>query len=98
MKGGVLRVALVAVGSLSLAGAAGFAAAGCAAFAWRLGVIGLVLTLGIVFERWRYRRLAPAAPGDGWVATGERFVDPETNKLVTVYHEPATGARRYVAQ
>ena len=38
----------------------------------------------------------PAA-GPEWVATGERFVDPETGKLVTVYYHPATGERRYIA-
>ena len=36
-------------------------------------------------------------PGAGWVATKERFVDPESGKLVTVFYQPATGERRYVA-
>ena len=50
-----------------------------------------------MFERWRYKPLTDARLGPDWVATDERFVDPETGKLVTVYYHPATGERRYVA-
>jgi hypothetical protein len=34
--------------------------------------------------------------GAGWRATDERFVDPETGKLVTVWFAPGSGERRYV--
>ena len=50
-----------------------------------------------MIERWRYKPLADRSPGPDWAATGERFVDPETGKLVTVYYHPANGERRYVA-
>ena len=32
----------------------------------------------------------------GWQLTDEKFVDPETGKLVTVWFDPGTGERRYV--
>jgi hypothetical protein len=64
--------------------------------AWVAGW-GLVLIIGLLFERWRYKPLTGARLGPGWVATDERFVDPETGKLVTVYFHAATGERRYVA-
>jgi hypothetical protein len=35
--------------------------------------------------------------GNNWQATDERFVEPETGKTVTVWFDPATGERRYVA-
>ena len=34
--------------------------------------------------------------GDHWRPTGERFVDPETGRLVTVWFNQATGERQYV--
>lgn len=43
-----------------------------------------------------YGRAAGKPYGSGWQATDERFVDPETGKLVTVWFDPATGERRYV--
>jgi hypothetical protein len=58
--------------------------------------LGTLLFIGLVFERWRYKPLTGARLGRDWIATGERFVDPETGKLVTVYYHPATGERRYV--
>ncbi|WP_353228689.1 hypothetical protein [Novosphingobium sp.] len=71
---------------------------------WMLGRVcvaptiatGLLL-IGVVFERYRYQRLLDRAPGAGWQATEERFIDPETGKTVTVFFNAATGERRYVA-
>ncbi len=51
----------------------------------------------MLIERWRYKPLAGRPPGPDWQRTDERFVDPETGKLVTVYFHPATGERRYIA-
>lgn len=58
-------------------------------------VFGLAL-VGLVFETFRYRRLSAQAPGGDFSPTGERFIDPESGKLVEVHSDPATGARRYV--
>ncbi|MDB5986101.1 MAG: hypothetical protein JWR16_1154, partial [Nevskia sp.] len=52
---------------------------------------GAVLTVGIVFERWQYRRPQTQAPGAGWQATGERFVDPGSGELTELWFEPRTG-------
>jgi hypothetical protein len=97
MNGGLLRAALVVAGLALVAGATFVAMTGCVAAAWRLGFVGVVLTAAGIFERWRYKRLAASYPGAGWVATGERFVDPESGVLVTVYFHPPSGERRYVA-
>lgn len=32
-----------------------------------------------------------------WRPTDERFIDPESGQLVTVWFDPSTGKRRYVA-
>lgn len=59
---------------------------------------GVLIVVGVVFERFRYKRLARAMPGPGWEKTSERFVDDETGKPVTVYIQPATGERTYVEE
>ena len=58
-------------------------------------VFGGLLTLGTLFERWRYKpsKTAQAARG---VATGERFVDPTSGALMEVYYDAASGERSYV--
>jgi hypothetical protein len=97
MSGSTLRGALYAVGGLLVAGGAVLALADCRTPAAWVAGWGLILILGLLFERWRYKPLTGARLGPGWVATDERFVDPETGKLVTVYFHAATGERRYVA-
>jgi hypothetical protein len=97
VSGGVIRAALLAVGFAMSAGAIVLLEDGCVAFAWRLGFLGLVLIAAVLVERWRYKRLGATHPGSDWIATAERFVDPESGKLVTVYYHPATGERQYVA-
>ena len=94
----MLRTALFAVSGVLLAGAGWVAVAGC-----RLGVTlelalpGLVLLFGLAAERWRYKPVTGPRPGPDWVRTSERFVDPESGKLITVFYQPSTGERRYVA-
>jgi hypothetical protein len=97
VSAGVLRAGLLGVGIALLGGAVAFAGAGCIALGWRLAIFGLVLIIALLCERWRYKRLASTSPASDWIATAERFVDPESGKLVTVYYRPATGERRYVA-
>jgi hypothetical protein len=94
----MLRAALFLLCGILLAAAGCSAIAGCSlGVVLRLAVPGLVLLFGLVFERWRYKSVTACRPGPGWVATDERFVDPESGKLVTVFYQPATGERRYVA-
>ena len=54
--------------------------------------------IGTIYERYRYKAIEVGKPGSGWVATTERFIDDETGKAVTVYLDPATGERKYVAE
>jgi hypothetical protein len=44
-----------------------------------------------------YGRANGRPTGSAWQPTDERFVDPESGDLVTVWYDPATGERRYVA-
>jgi hypothetical protein len=93
----LLRTVLTVIGLALVVGAAAFASAGCGlGVTLRLALPGLLLIGAALFERWRYKRLTGSRPGPGWVATDERFVDPESGKLVTVYYHPSTGERRYV--
>lgn len=62
---------------------------------WPGIVTPLVVLLGLVFERWRYVKLKTQAPAR-FEATGERFVDPETGKLVEVYFDRESGEQRYL--
>lgn len=63
--------------------------------AWPVAVWGLVLLLAVVFERWRYSQRNVSDSGE-WQETEERFVDPESGRLMQVLYRPATGDRRYV--
>jgi hypothetical protein len=60
-----------------------------------LFVVGAALVIGTVFERVFYKPLTTARPGPGWTDTGERFVDPETGKMVKVLYDAASGERQY---
>jgi hypothetical protein len=97
MSRSALRGALYAVGVLFAGGGVMLALAGCRTPAAWVAGWGLILIVGLLFERWRYKPLTGPRPGPDWTLTDERFVDPETGKLVTVYFHAATGERRYVA-
>jgi len=93
----VLRAALYTIGGCCLA--AGLLPILIVHYWGTIGLVlfGLVLLGGLLVERWRYQDLSGARPGPDWQATGERFVDPESGKLVAVYYHPKTGERRYIA-
>jgi hypothetical protein len=94
----LLRIALLLLGGIMLAAAGLCALAGCRLAATiPLAVWGTIFAGGVLIERWRYRPLAEGQPGRRWQVTQERFVDPETGRLVTVFLKPETGERRYVA-
>jgi hypothetical protein len=44
-----------------------------------------------------YGNLAARPLGGNWRPTDEKFVDPETGRLVTVWFDPVTGDRKYVS-
>lgn len=91
----MLRAVLIAVVALLFVGSClGVATVGPPAIGPTI-FLGLALA-GLLFENFRYRRLSGQAPGGDFKPTGERFIDPESGKLVEVHSDPATGARRYV--
>lgn len=76
-------------------------------------MIGGAILIAMVYERLRYRSEhadashEPIGPGGGepggtvpagFRATGEVFVDPTSGQRMRVYAQPASGARRYVAE
>jgi hypothetical protein len=94
----LLRAGVLIFGGVLLAAAALAGLAGCRPAATiPLAIWGAIFAGGVLIERWRYQILSARRPGSGWQATPERFVDPETGRLVTVFLNPATGERRYVA-
>jgi hypothetical protein len=62
---------------------------------WQALAIGVIVLIGTLFERWRYRRIEEPPQGN-WQRTGEQFVDPSTGDPVEVMFDPGTGERRYV--
>jgi hypothetical protein len=93
----VLRIILAGLGIAAIAGAL-FAVARGAPFAVLIvpGIFGTVLIVGALYERVHYKSVLARAPGRGFVATPERFVDPSSGRLVEVHVKPATGERAYV--
>ena len=73
----------------------------CGFVFWDFGGGPVVLIVGIlafataVLEPIYGRASAKPASGN-WRVTGEKFVDPETGQLVTVWFDSETGERRYV--
>ncbi|MBV8118888.1 MAG: hypothetical protein JO081_02990 [Alphaproteobacteria bacterium] len=86
-----MRIIVCVLGLLCVAGAVGAASLHLFPAAAMLALWAVIFLVGLAVERWRYKRLGAAPPGPGWQRTDERFVDPETGKLVTVYVHPATG-------
>lgn len=91
----MLRAVVIAVAAILACTGVALIAHGVPAPGWQALGIGLVLLIGTLFERWRYRRLEDVPRGD-WQSTGERFVDPSTGEPVQVLFNPHTGERRYV--
>lgn len=111
-----VRLFLVVVGGfLVIGGLAGIVAGPAVAPSgvWAI-VVGLVLIVGAIIERVRYRSdeaertSAPHGPGGGeptdqpidprFRPTDERFQDPTTRRRMRVYADPSSGERRYVAE
>lgn len=94
----MLRSGVIAVGVIALVCGVAAMATGVFPPAFVALFWGLLILLGTVWERVRYKPLETGRPGAGWVATDERFIDDETGKPVRVWLEPATGERRYVTE
>lgn len=90
----MLRRFVIALGVAGL-----LAAIGCLLFqlyvpAIYLFIEGGILIIAVLFEPWRYLPSVNRNKGH-WQATGERFVDPTSGKLVEVFYNPETGERDY---
>ncbi len=68
-------------------------------YLWPLGsewfIIGAIVLVAVIFESSRYRPKIDRNAA-GWEATGERFVDPTSGKLLEVRYNPTSGERDYV--
>jgi hypothetical protein len=62
---------------------------------WMLLILGAVVIVTVLLEP-VYGRATKRPLGGNWHPTDEKFVDPESGKLLTVWFDPATGDRRYV--
>jgi hypothetical protein len=93
----ILRSVVLALGLGAMAaGLIGLAVGGFPPALWFAGS-GLLLVIGTLYERTRYKPLVTETPRPDWRRTPERFMDPETNRPVTVYADTA-GERHYVQE
>jgi hypothetical protein len=92
----MLRTVVIAVASILTCVGIGLIACGVAAPGWQTLAIGVIVLIGTLFERWRYRRIEEPSNGR-WQRTDEQFIDPSTGEAVEVMFDPCTGERRYVA-
>ncbi len=98
---------------LVLAGLVTLRAGGLGIFGVMATVSGALILLALLYERSRYRSdpaeaaNEPSGPGGGepggivpagFRPTSEVFVDPSSGQRMRVYSQPASGARRYVAE
>ena len=92
----MLRVVLIGLGTVAVLTGIGLMATGH----WTgisMLVAGALLLVGTLYERVHYKKPVLRAPGPGWQPTHERFIDEETGKAITVWIEPGSGERVYVA-
>jgi hypothetical protein len=92
----MLRNVVIAAAAIIACGGAALIACGVHAPGWQALTIGVIILVGTLFERWRYRRIEKPLDGP-WQRTGEQFIDPSTGDPVEVMFDPSTGERRYVA-
>jgi hypothetical protein len=93
----MLRPMLIVAAAVLTCIGLGLIACGVAVPGWQTLIVGLILLIGTVFERWRYRRIGDVPKGN-WQQTGEEFIDPSTGVPVEVLYDAHTGERRYVAK
>jgi hypothetical protein len=92
----MLRNIVIAVAAILTFVGTGLIACGVHVPGWQALVTGVIVLIGTVFERWRYRRIEEASNGR-WQRTDEQFIDPSTGDPIEVMFDPSTGERRYVA-
>ncbi|HET7675691.1 MAG TPA: hypothetical protein VFL54_09240 [Gammaproteobacteria bacterium] len=91
----MLRRALIVLGVASILAGIALLLSGLIVPGGYLAGEGAIVTLALIFERWRYSRKSNPQ-GAAWQPTGERFVDPGSGRLTEVRYNPKTGERAYV--
>ena len=92
-----MRAVVIIASSLLACAGIVLIACGVHAPGWQALAVGVVVLVGTLFERWRYRRIEKPQNG-AWQRTEERFIDPASGQSVEVMFDPRTGERRYVAE
>jgi hypothetical protein len=92
----MLRTVVIAVAAILTCVGIGLIACGIYAPGWQALVLGVIVLIGTLFERWRYSRIEEPSNGR-WQRTDEQFIDPSSGDPVEVMFDPGTGERRYVA-
>jgi hypothetical protein len=91
----VLRAVVIAAAAILTCVGIGLVAHGVDVPGWQVLAIGVIVLIGTLFERWRYRRIEEPTNGR-WQRTCEQFIDPSSGDPVEVMFDPNTGERRYV--
>jgi hypothetical protein len=94
----IVRTVGIGIGLLVMAGGLWLLFYGGVAPAIVFTVEGLLIVIGVAFERVTYKAIETKRPGAGWTRTPERFIDDATGKPVTVYVQSLTGERKYVSE
>jgi hypothetical protein len=92
----MLRAVVIAVSVIFTCVGLGLIAYGVHAPGWQVLALGVIVLIGTLFERWRYRGIGKPENGR-WQKTDEKFIDPTSGDPVDVMFDPSTGERRYVA-
>jgi hypothetical protein len=92
----MLRTVVIGVAVILTCVGIGLVACGIRAPGWQALAIGVIVLIGMLFERWRYRHIEESSNGH-WQRTDEQFLDPSTGDPVEVMFDPRTGERHYVA-
>ena len=92
MKSGWRGLALIVGVLIAIGGIAIWATSG----GFFLLIFAVVVIAAALLEP-IYGRAVTRPSGRDWGPTDEKFIDPETGDLVTVWFDPATGERRYVS-
>jgi hypothetical protein len=91
----MLRTFVIAAATILACVGIALIACGVRAPGWQALAIGVIVLIGTLFERWRYRRIEQP-PNGRWQRTDEQFFDPSTGDPVEVMYDPRTGERSYV--
>ncbi|HEY2534908.1 MAG TPA: hypothetical protein VGJ20_44555 [Xanthobacteraceae bacterium] len=92
----MLRAVVIAGGAILTCAGIVLIASGVHVPGWQALAVGVIVLLGTLFERWRYRRIEKP-PNGNWHRTEEQFIDPSSGEPVEVMFDPRTGERLYVA-